>query len=138
MTLIGLPFAYFVSDIPADPSSVQLHEIYIRLYQQACHAVVGSGSPLSAENGESRISYNLGLTDRAMVVCPRVSEGIKIKSDKGELIGPVSLNGTVLGGTLLVKSEAEWNALRNDGTKLEEVLKSIGISPTILSTNERL
>jgi ATP adenylyltransferase len=73
-----------------------------------------------------------------MVLCPRTSEGAKIKSDSGELIGPISLNGTVLGGTLLVKSEAEWDTLRNDESRLEEVLKSIGIDSTIPTPNERL
>lgn len=64
-----------------------------------------------------------------MVLCPRSSEGTKILSNDGEPVGPVSLNGTILGGTLLVKSESEWDALRNDDSKLELVLKSIGFDP---------
>jgi ATP adenylyltransferase len=73
-----------------------------------------------------------------MVLCPRTSEGTKIKSVDGEFIGPISLNGTVLGGTLLVKSEVEWDALRNDESRLGDVLKSIGIDSTIPTPNERL
>lgn len=87
---------------------------------------------------EAPISYNLGLTDRVMVLCLRTCESIKIKSDTGDLVGPVSLNGTVLGGTLLVKNEAEWNALRSDESKLEKILSSIGIGPTKFALNERL
>lgn len=64
-----------------------------------------------------------------MVLCPRASEGTKIKSNNGGDIGPVSLNGTVLGGTLLVKSEAEWDALRNDQSKLMDILAAIGFPP---------
>jgi ATP adenylyltransferase len=39
------------------------------------------------------------------------------------------LNGTLLAGTLLVKSEAEWDTLRNDESMLIEILSSIGVSP---------
>lgn len=73
-----------------------------------------------------------------MVLCPRTSEGTKIRNNDGELIGPIYLNGTVLGGTLLVKSDAEWDALRSDDVKLHDVLSSIGIHPTNSAPNERL
>lgn len=63
-----------------------------------------------------------------MVVCPRISEGLIIKSNNGESIGPVALNGTLLAGTLLVKSEIEWDTLRSDESKLNEILGSIGIN----------
>ena len=68
------------------------------------------------------------MTSRGMVVCPRTSEGLIIRNSKGNSIGPVALNGTLLAGTLLVKSQAEWDALRNDESKLSDILSSIGVS----------
>jgi len=47
--------------------------------------------------------------------------------DKSTSIGPISLNGTVLAGTLLVKNEMEWNALKNDPPQLPRLLEVIGI-----------
>jgi len=89
------------------------------------------------KGGEAIISYNLGLTDRSMVLCPRTSEGTKVSS-KGNYIGPISLNGTVLGGTLLVKSEDEWDAMQYDSSKLAEVLRAIGIPKASNEHDERL
>jgi ATP adenylyltransferase len=73
-----------------------------------------------------------------MVLCPRVSEGTKIKDSNREDVGPVALNGTVLGGTLLVKREAEWVALRNDESKLKDVLSAIGFPPSKIEQDEKL
>ncbi|TVY43090.1 Diadenosine 5',5'''-P1,P4-tetraphosphate phosphorylase [Lachnellula subtilissima] len=143
-----LPFTYFVSEIPdadiATPS--QLHKIYTALYDRALRATQkfaecpGNSFSLleTTRKGESPISYNIGLTDRKMVLCPRVSEGSKIKSIEGDVIGPIALNGTVLGGTLLIKSNEEWQALRNDESKLKEVLQAIGIPSQKISLGERL
>jgi ATP adenylyltransferase len=63
---------------------------------------------------------------------------MKIKNSDGEEIGSVALNGTVLGGTLLVKSEAEWNALRNDESKLKGILSAIGFPPSKIEHDEKL
>lgn len=84
--------------------------------------------PAPSVGSSSPISYNLGITNRGMVVCPRTSEGLIIKTSKGDSIGPVALNGTLLAGTLLVKSEVEWDTLRGDESKLHEILGSIGIN----------
>jgi ATP adenylyltransferase len=73
-----------------------------------------------------------------MVLCPRASEGMKIKDSNGEDIGLVALNGTVLGGTLLVKSEAEYSALRNDKSRLVDVLSAIGFPPIQFELDEKL
>jgi len=71
-----------------------------------------------------------------MVVCPRTLEGPMIKTSTAESIGPVALNGTLLAGTLLVKSEAEWDTLHHDESKLSDVLGSIGISS--IKSNARI
>lgn len=127
-----LPFTYFASKLPSDPSVAQLHSAYKSLYEQACLA-----SGTSSEIHQSTISYNLGLTDRSMVLCPRTSEGTKILSKSGAPVGPISLNGTILGGTLLVKSEEEWDSMREDSSKLSEVLHAIGL-PRSLEREQRL
>ena len=124
LTFAELPFTYFSSAIPENPSPEHLHEIYVSLLQKACDV------SRELTKSDEQVSYNLGLTDKAMVLCPRTSEGLTIKNSSGELMGPVALNGTVLGGTLLVKSEGEWDALRSDEAKLHEILSAIGIPPT--------
>jgi ATP adenylyltransferase len=143
-----LPFTYFAKLLPQNPTTGQLHHLYIDLYESACGLVreyvakhpEEEGRLLSGgRDGEAAICYNLGLTDKAMVLCPRRAEGSFISdSNAGTAsIGPVSLNGTVLAGTLLVKNEAEWNALRSDVSQLSKVLGAIGI-PSSSIMNEKL
>lgn len=127
LTVTGLPFTYFWSAVPEDLTAQQRHEIYLSLHNKAVQAFGGS-IPASSPENSSPISYNMGITNRVMVVCPRTSEGLVIKGSTGETIGPVALNGTLLAGTLLVKSEAEWDALQNDESKLNDILGSISIS----------
>lgn len=136
--MLELPFTYFIQPLPEAPTSQQLFEIYITLHQQSSHLILGPGHESVPKDAESPISYNLGMTRQAMILCPRTAEGTKIKSNTGEYIGPVSLNGTILGGTLLVKSEEEWDALRSDESQLENILKSIGHKQTVSIPNESL
>jgi ATP adenylyltransferase len=131
-----LPFSYFAATIPSDPTGKQLREIYLDLYEKACQ--VSGVHVTKPGTADSLISYNLGLTDKAIVLCPRTSEGTKIEGSQGELIGPISLNGTVLGGTFLVKTEIEWNALKSDESRLMGILKSIGIPSGQISHEGRL
>lgn len=125
---IELPFSYFSASIPEDVSPEELHGKYLSLHEQACTAQ--NVQPTSGSEPSSPISYNLGLIDRTIVLCPRTSEGLVIRNRDGAHLGPVALNGTVLGGTLLVKSEEEWDILRNDETTLTEILQAIGVAPT--------
>lgn len=94
---------------------------------------------LTGPMGSSTISYNIGLTDRSMVLIPRRAEGSMISATAGERssIGPIALNGTVLAGTLLVKNEIEWDALKHDPSQLSSLLEVIGI-PTPDLANEKL
>ncbi len=115
-----------------DPSPKDLREIYLQLLEQGAAVTrssntENSGSPLK----QPPFSYNLALTDRAMVICPRLLEGLQIKDSNGDLLGPISLNGTILGGTLLVKSEQEWETLRNDEEKLKDILQAIGLPSVV-------
>jgi ATP adenylyltransferase len=123
------PFVTFAEAITADMSSGQLHEAYVRLYQKACRAVAlykkdGLVDDAPA-TGETKISYNMAMTSTALVVCPRLSEGSPIPTETST--GSVALNGTVLAGTALVKSEAEWEALKGNPDLLHGALEAIGI-----------
>jgi ATP adenylyltransferase len=95
--------------------------------------------PASSENNKSStISYNMAFTDSVMILFPRLSEGPQIASATGGLIGPIALNGTILAGTLLVKTEEEWQSLRNNPSKLKDVLGEIGIPAHESENNQRL
>lgn len=128
LTYSGLPFAYFTSAIPSCPSPQKLHELYYSLYTQALERAELKRGDIrqTASSHESAISYNLAMTDRVMILCPRRSEGATIFDAAGVEIGYVALNGTLLGGTLLVKSELEWDALQRDPSLLDFILSSIG------------
>lgn len=148
----GPPFEVFSTPIGPETSPAQRHAAYLDLYHRACAAVDEyiSGEMSGEEDGrqqrkleeaavqetgEARISYNLAMTGTVMALCPRLAEGSDIYSDvgsgdadeAGSVVGKVELNGTVLAGTALVKSEAEWNALRRDPGQLLHVLSKIGI-----------
>ena len=128
-----------------DPTSKYLDDVYTWLLEAAWSVWIetvakrsdddkNSGSALEKEE-KPPFSYNLALTHRAMVLCPRLSEGLEIKDSNGDLVGPISFNGTILGGTLLVKSEQEWDALRNDEEKLKDILRAIGV-PSVTNGKE--
>lgn len=112
-----------------------MHSTYLRLYRKACRAVaVYTKDPLHTEEapaeGPTRISYNLAMTKDTLVVCPRLAEGVKLQSQDGDVLGTVSLNGTLLAGTALVKNELEWEALKKDPDTLRNVLRDIGVPNT--------
>lgn len=126
-----LPFATFAERIADDVGPEALRSAYVRLYRKACAAVGLDDKELGdleADDVPARISYNLGMTRNSLVVCPRVAEGDAVRSRDGKEVGRLALNGTVLAGTALVKSEAEWDALRADPDQLEGVLGKIGCS----------
>ncbi|EEH46420.1 uncharacterized protein PADG_02518 [Paracoccidioides brasiliensis Pb18] len=135
----NLPFACYAVNLPGEPSADELHQSYIQLYRMAVRAAQGIAGPQSKNadpkslktEGPSVISYNLSMTTTRMVICPRRSESTWIPIDskdqnKSREVGLIRLNGTILAGTLMVKVEAEWNALRNQPRILESALKTIG------------
>lgn len=116
--------------------------MYSHLYDEAVNAVrrfikADTGSVIeleSTDNGPAAISYNLAMTASAMAVCPRRSDTATLNVAKDDSrsagwIGPIALNGTVLAGTLMVKTEEEWDVLRRDETKLSDLLRMVGIPP---------
>lgn len=79
------------------------------------------------DGGDSPISYNLAMTTEGMVVLPRRSEGTMLNRPDSSEIGFVALNGTTLGGTMMVKHQEEWDVLRFERGKLDSILNDIGI-----------
>ncbi|KAJ4401316.1 hypothetical protein N0V85_005548 [Neurospora sp. IMI 360204] len=82
--------------------------------------------------GEATISYNLAMTRDVMVIIPRLAEGAAIveknlESGEEEVVGKLALNGTVLAGTALVKSQREWDVLRRNPSRVGELLGCIGV-----------
>ncbi len=128
-----LPFQTFAERIPSS-SGADLLETYHRLYRQACEAVLGSSAAaeVEASNGEARVDYNLALTKEVMVIAPRVVEGAVVSTAAAveggrQEVGLLALNGTVLAGTALVKTQEEWDALREEPEQVAEILGRVGV-----------
>ncbi len=130
---------HFAVTVPAEATADELYERYRHLYEQAVAACrrYEDDHPEETliresdhEGSSAVISYNLALTTSAMVICPRRREGAVMKSvenDGGKLFGPIAINGTILAGTLMVKSEEEWNEMRRQASHLYDLLQAIGI-----------
>ncbi|KAL1863209.1 bifunctional AP-4-A phosphorylase/ADP sulfurylase [Paecilomyces lecythidis] len=130
LVLPQLPFMHFARDIPSNPSADMLYEIYLSLYRAAVTAARGASEDLSRTEGPAAISYNLAMTLSTMIICPRRSETAQLTIDPQQAsdvhqAGTLSLNGTILAGTLMVKAEAEWNELRSNPENLNAVLTAI-------------
>lgn len=126
-----LPFAHFALPLPANPTPEVLHNIYITLYSAAVAAVEGNAVTKVATSGAAHISYNLAMTLSTMMIVPRRAETGTVPVDLekvGDIVDPgvVSLNGTVLAGTLMVKAEAEWDVLRARPELLVKMLREVG------------
>ena len=136
----NLPFKHFHASIPENPTPSDLLEMYYSLYQRARaaeHRFTGRDvDPGPLHRMAATISYNLAMTTTTMAICPRRSEGASLSDDR--LFGKVALNGTILAGTLMVKSEDDWNQLCQDPGLLGNLLRSGGIPApvSILSSNE--
>jgi ATP adenylyltransferase len=133
----ALPFTHFGYPFDSPPSGTQLLEIYHRLYDAAKAAVTAfiSSNPKDfalhpTDNGDLPISYNLAMTTAGMVILPRRAEGTMLHRDDGSEVGFVALNGTTLGGTLMVKHQDEWDMLRQEPGLLDRILVAIGIPKT--------
>ncbi|RHZ61126.1 putative bis(5'-nucleosyl)-tetraphosphatase [Aspergillus thermomutatus] len=127
-----IPFAHFALPLPQNPSADTLHAIYLSLYRVALSTARGSlGDHARVTDGPAAISYNLAMTESTMMICPRRSETGRIPVDPSALRdvhepGVVTLNGTILAGTLMVKAEAEWNEIRRNPETLADILATIG------------
>ena len=123
-----LPFTHFHTSIPKDPDPVDLMEKYWMLYEKA--EAVLTGKPAVINRKRANISYNLAMTTTTMAICPRTSESGRLMdatSDEDQNSGVVALNGTILAGTLMVKTKSEWNGLRENPEQLRDLLQSVGV-----------
>jgi len=130
----SLPFMHFGTRLPTRPSPEDLLSTYTMLYEAAereVHKYVEQNSNdltlHDTTNGSNAISYNLALTNEVMIICPRRQEGLMLKKADGTDLDFVALNGTLLGGTLMVKNEECFELLKQDSSRLEEVLRAIGL-----------
>lgn len=92
-----------------------MFSIYNELYDAAKDAVntfiatSSEGFALHpADEGDSPISYNLAMTTSGMAILPRRSEGTMLQREDGSEIGFVALNGTTLGGTMMVSRQGTY------------------------------
>ncbi|KAF2997409.1 bifunctional AP-4-A phosphorylase/ADP sulfurylase [Curvularia kusanoi] len=129
-----IPFVHFGRRFDAEPTGQELLSIYHELYSLAKSTVdefiahnPNAFALHPTEGGDSPISYNMGMTTEGMVIVPRRSEGTMLKRPDGSEIGFVALNGTTLGGTMMVKHQEEWDVLRSQRGKLDSILDAIGI-----------
>ncbi|KAL1612036.1 bifunctional AP-4-A phosphorylase/ADP sulfurylase [Paraconiothyrium brasiliense] len=136
-----LPFTHFAYRFSSEPSAAQLLQTYKDLYRHATQAIdgyisthPGQLSLHESDDGDLPISYNLAMTTAGMAIIPRRNEGHMLRRDDGTDIGYVQLNGTVLGGTLMVKFQEEWDTLRQHPEKLDAVLEAIGLPRTMEMT----
>ncbi|KAH8723901.1 Ap4A phosphorylase-like protein II [Phaeosphaeriaceae sp. PMI808] len=135
-----LPFVHFAQPFSSEPLGDELLNVYRKLYNAAHDAVTRfiTANPEQLilhtdREGALPISYNLAMTTSGMVILPRRAEGVMLRRDDGSDIGFVALNGTTLGGTMMVKHQEEWNVLRDQPEMLDTVLWAIGIPRESLS-----
>lgn len=126
------PFTAFSEPINYQMSAGELHEVYIRLYKKAVGSVASHDGAVDPQDtpeiGHTIISYNLAVTRDSLTVCPRLAEGgTLVDRETGQAVGMLSLNGTMLAGTALVKTQAEWDALRHEPHSLVNVLRGVGV-----------
>ncbi|KAJ5765660.1 hypothetical protein N7520_005219 [Penicillium odoratum] len=130
-----LPFAHFALPIPENATSEILHSIYLSLYRAAVAATKSQDPHTHQGNlptqGPSAISYNLAMTLSTMMIAPRRTETaiVPIDADAARDTldpGVISLNGTILAGTLMVKAEGEWDSLRYYPENLNRALRDVG------------
>lgn len=122
-----LPFTILSESISAESSPSQLHEKYVTLYKRAARLVLPGQD--AAGEGEAKFSYNMAMTSTVIALCPRVSEGAPIKVEDGIDFGHVALNGTLLAGTALVKTQEQFDIMREKPELLLNILTQIGIAP---------
>lgn len=133
----SLPFAHFGIRLPLEPTGSHLLSVYNHLYQAARKTVddfiaadPNNFALHSTDDGSLPISYNMAMTTAGMAILPRRSEGGMLRRDDGTDVGFIALNGTTLGGTLMVKHQEQWDVLRSQPEKLDSILEAISIPKT--------
>lgn len=131
-----LPFTVIARNISGMDADA-LYSAYLDMYQEGCIAeALTTRHPRHSNehhaDGTPRISYNLAMTKDTMVLLPRTSDKIHLQDDDGKPLGiKLSVNGTILAGTVLVKEEHDYKTIQNLPGALKRGLQQIGI-PTHL------
>ncbi|RSM17790.1 hypothetical protein CDV31_003397 [Fusarium ambrosium] len=127
-----LPFTVVARNISGMDSD-QLHRTYLDMYQKGCmvEATVTLHPKHEIEpplEGPSRISYNLAMTKDTMVLLPRLSDKIHLEDAEEKPLGvKLSVNGTILAGTVLVKEEHDYRVIQKFPRALKRGLERIGV-----------
>lgn len=125
-------------DDDSSPSAGALHDMYLSLYRAALSASgVSDNHELNRTSGPAAISYNLAMTKDVMMICPRRKESASLmqsatsdpshNKEHSDNDNSVALNGTILAGTLMVKSEEQWNRLRGNAELVNSLLEGVGL-----------
>ena len=123
---LKLPFAYYAKTLEEHMTGADVHGVYRELLQQWKDRW-SSAMGLEARP-EYGFSYNLGITTSYMMLMPRLRDGVDLVNEEGEEVGFVSLNGTALAGTLMVKKWEEWKCLRAKGPQgIDKVFGGVGL-----------
>jgi ATP adenylyltransferase len=127
-----LPLLAFVQRFPEHSRPDDVARIFADLQSRTKKAWSkyhqDSGSPDEDEKWDEVFSFNMGMTTEGIVLAPRVREAAQLTSSDGREIGSVALNGTMLGGTLIVRRREEWDFLRSTPGVLDDILRQLGIS----------
>jgi sulfate adenylyltransferase (ADP) / ATP adenylyltransferase len=128
----SLPFLHYATPLFEKIKPQNLYSKYMHLLRAAVSGLKEGNAEAHLDynvnveqDGEAIISYNLAMTTNMMAIIPRRSEAAEVPI-LGKDSSSVSINGTILGGTLMVKAEDEWKALRETPALLDEVLRTIG------------
>ncbi|EEU39728.1 uncharacterized protein NECHADRAFT_39463 [Fusarium vanettenii 77-13-4] len=127
-----LPFTAIARNISGMDAD-QLHSTYLNMYQKGCMVEATITRHPKHDNepslkGPSRISYNLAMTKDTMVLLPRLSDKIHLQDAEGKPFGiKLSVNGTILAGTVLVKEERDYQIIQKFPGALKRGLERIGV-----------
>ncbi|KAK5084288.1 bifunctional AP-4-A phosphorylase/ADP sulfurylase [Lithohypha guttulata] len=124
----NLPFIHFATKLGIGMDGRALSEKYM-LLMKAAFATINAGCDLSnidkismSPDKGTAFSYNLAMTTEIMAILPRKAEAGVIT---GTSDGIVFVNGTVLAGTMMVKSEDDFARLREEPELVQQVLRHI-------------
>ena len=120
-----LPFKYFIRNLPSNASGTILQGIYRELLHSTYNSWASYASKHKLDLKD--FSYNIGMTTSAMILCPRVSEGVTLRSTDESEIGSVALNGSFLSGSMLVKRREGWDHLQRMSSALDDILGGVGV-----------
>lgn len=137
----GLPFVQFATPLETGITPRNLYLKYTLLMTAALSAishpyevtdsVAYDESVQIEQDGQTTFSYNLAMTTGRMAICPRKAEAASVPGAGADSL--VAINGTILGGTLMVKNEQHWDALKANPHTLDDILQTIAFPRPCIS-----